>query len=273
MVLSGDSLTPLVPKYPSAEHAKAAASTTQFFSAESGVAAVLLVGACARGKATRDSDLDIVVLHALNVLEAEQLALVARWEQFQQRDATLEALVTVGKYAMVDLEFSTGRFAPKPRGHTTGPDPFELEIGNTLVYSVPFVERDAYFQHLKQQWLPYYAESLRKERLAQVHHYFQNNLEHIPLFLERGLHFQAFDRLCHAFQEFLQALFIAKRRYPIAYDKWIREQVEEILGLPGLYEQLPMLFEIRRFESHEIGAKAKDLRRLMEEYAVGETDP
>ncbi len=231
----------------------------------------MLVGACARGKATRDGDLDILVLQALNASDAEQLALAARWEQFQQQDANLKALLTVGKYAMVDLEFSTGRFAPKARGWTTGPDNFELEIGNTLVYSVPLLERDGYFQQLKQQWLPYYDESLRNERLALVHRYFQNNLDHIPLFIERGLHFQAFDRLCNAFQEFLQALFIARRRYPIAYDKWIREQVEEILGLRALHQQLPRLFEIRRFESDEIGAKAKDLTRLMEEYAVGWT--
>ena len=264
-------MTPLTTKYPSVEHAKAAASTAQFFSAEPGVAAVLLVGACARGKATRDSDLDILVLHALTASEAEQLALAARWEQFQQRDDNIKALPTIGKYAMVDLEFSTGRFAPKARGWTTGPDSFELELGNTIVYSAPLLERDGYFQQLKQQWLPYYDESLRNERLALVHHYFQNNLDHIPLFIERGLHFQAFDRLCNAFQEFLQALFIARRRYPIAYDKWIREQVEEILGLRALYQQLPRLFEIRRFESDEIGAKAKDLTRLMEEYAVGGT--
>lgn len=29
----------------------------------------------------------------------------------------------------------------------------------------------------------------------------------------------------------MQALFIARRTYPIAYDKWIREQVVDILGL------------------------------------------
>ena len=71
------------------------------------------------------------------------------------------------------------------------------------------------------------------------------------------------------FQEFLQALFIARRTYPIAYDKWIREQVEEILGLPDLYKQLPKLFEFSHFESSEIADKAKDLGGLLEEYAVG----
>ena len=54
------------------------------------------------------------------------------------------------------------------------------------------------------------------------------NLHHIPLYIKRGLYFQSFDRLYNAYQEFLQALFISRCTYPIAYNKWIREQVEEI---------------------------------------------
>ena len=68
---------------------------------------------------------------------------------------------------------------------------------------------------------------------------------------------------------FLQALFIARRTYPIAYDKWIREQVVEILSLPELYEQLPHLFEIERFESAELVDRADELGRLLATY-VGE---
>jgi hypothetical protein len=37
----------------------------------------------------------------------------------------------------------------------------------------------------------------------------------------------------------LQALFVERRTYPLAYNKWIREQVTEWLTLPGLYEELP----------------------------------
>ena len=83
----------------------------------------------------------------------------------------------------------------------------------------------------------------------------------------RGLHFQCFNRFYDAFREFLQALFIARRTYPIAYDKWIQEQIVEILGLPKLYERLPRLFEIHNFESHEILDKANTLRSLLDKYA------
>ncbi len=83
----------------------------------------------------------------------------------------------------------------------------------------------------------------------------------------RGLRFQSLDRLWKAFQEFLQALFITHRAYPIAYDKWVREQVEVILGLPGLFRELPPLFEVRRFESNELADKAAALRALLDQYA------
>jgi hypothetical protein len=75
------------------------------------------------------------------------------------------------------------------------------------------------------------------------------DLDHVPFFVGRGLYFQAFDRLYKAFQEFLQALFIARRVYPIAYNKWIHEQVAVRLGLPELYAQLPKILEITRLES------------------------
>ena len=94
-----------------------------------------------------------------------------------------------------------------------------------------------------------------------------NNLHHIPLYIERGLYFQSFDRLYNAYQEFLQALFISRRVYPIAYNKWIREQFEELLNEPALYEQLTHLFEIKHLESAEIADKAKEVEALLDQYA------
>jgi ADP-heptose:LPS heptosyltransferase len=82
------------------------------------------------------------------------------------------------------------------------------------------------------------------------------------------LYFQAFHRLYDAFREFLQALFISRRTYPIAYDKWVREQIEEILEMPELYQQLPRLLEIEHFESQEISHKARELNRLLKKYVV-----
>jgi hypothetical protein len=63
----------------------------------------------------------------------------------------------------------------------------------------------------------------------------------------------------------LQVLFINRRIYPIAYDKWVREQVVDILELPELYAHLPNLFEIKKFESDEVASKAAHLRHLLDQ--------
>ncbi len=189
-----------------------------------------------------------------------------QWEEFYTTAEVFHALLQVGKYSHVDLDFIDGRFVPKPRGWTSGPDEFELEIGNTLVYAVPLWKRGDYYDSLKAQWLPYYSEALRQERLTMVRRYCVNNLDHIPLYIRRELYFQSFNRLYDAFREFLQALFISRRIYPISYDKWIREQVEEVLDLPDLYQRLPRLFEISHFESNEIARKAEELQGMLEEY-------
>ncbi len=239
-----------------------------FFSKREETEAVILTGSCARGKATRDSCLDVIVLVSPEVLSKQRGELERFWTSFQEKGEAFDALLKAGKYSRVDLEFVDGNFALKERSWTSGPDNFELDIGNTLVYSLPLWDDSDYLRRLKEKWLPYYGEILGRERLRTVLRYCRNNLDHIPLYVERGLYFQSFHRLYDAFSEFLQALFISRRTYPIAYDKWVRDQVEGILGLHELYKLLPGLFEIRHFESREIADKADDLRTLLTKYVV-----
>jgi predicted nucleotidyltransferase len=253
-------------EYPTVEHEAASKAIVDFFSKAVDVEAVILTGSCARGKATKDSCLDITVLLSQKMALQNRSELDRRWSGFYENSAVFDRLRRVGAFSHVDLDFVDGCFVPKPRTWTSGPDEFELEIGNTLVYSRLLWERSECFEALEAKWLPYYGENLRRERLSGVKEFCFNNLDHIQLFVDRRLYFQAFDRLYNAFQEFLQALFISHRTYPITYDKWIREQVEEILGMPKLYRQLPRLFEIRHFESQEIAEKAKELRRLFEKH-------
>lgn len=255
------------PAFPTPEHEKAAQAIVQFFVGGFHIDAVLLVNSCARGKATRDSCLDINVLVAPEMLDIQRDTLEKRWDEFYDSGQAFKALAAVGRYSAVHLDFLDGAFEPKQRDEAPGPDSFELEIGNSLVYSVPLWQGSDYLERLKLKWLPYCDETLRRTRLNMVRHYCLNNLHHIPLYSERGLYFQCFDRLYNAYREFLQALFISRRVYPIAYNKWIREQIEEILGLPELYARLTGLFEIKHFASPEIVEKAKVVERLLEMYA------
>lgn len=253
--------------YPTLEHQQAADVIVNFFSKQFEIDAVLLVNSCARGKASRDSCLDIVALVQPDRLHPHLSEWQQRWEHFARTDATIEALRRAGKYSVVHFDFSDGVFQPEERDEAAGPDNFELGMGNFLAYSVPLWQGSDYLAQLKREWLPYYNDTLRRERLHMVRQYCLNNLHHIPLYLERGLYFQSFDRLYNAYREFLQAVFISRRTYPIAYNKWIREQIVDILNLPELYERLPRLFEIKCFESLEIGEKAREVEQLLEQYA------
>jgi predicted nucleotidyltransferase len=254
--------------YPTPEHEAAAEAIVEYVATNYRVDAVLLVNSCARGKATRDSCLDVSVLARPELQQSQLDVLEANWGRFEETNPAIAAMKRVGRYSVVHPNFTDGTFIPSERDEAAGPDWFEVEVGNLLAYSVPLWQGSDYYEQLKRQWLPYYDEGLRRERLAMVRGYCLNNLHHIPLYIERGLHFQSFDRLYNAYQEFLQALFIARRTYPIAYNKWIREQIEEILGLPELYAQLSHLFEIKRFESAELADKALEVEQLLEKYAL-----
>ena len=253
--------------YPTVEHQTAAKTIVDFFTSNYKIDAVLLVNSCARGKATRDSCLDIVTLSKPDPSRSSLSALEAGWAELEKSSQEIQDLYKVGQYSVVHPDFIHGVFNPREQDESAGPDDFEVEVGNFLAYSVPLWQGSDYFTQLKKQWLPYYDDGLRQQRLDKVRWYCLNNLHHIPLYVSRGLYFQSFDRLYNAYREFLQALFIARRTYPIAYNKWIHEQVVEILGLPELYEQLSHLFEIKKFESSEIAGKAKELEELLEKYA------
>jgi predicted nucleotidyltransferase len=259
------------PAYPTPQHASAADAVVEIFSRHAAVEAVLLMGSCARGKASIDSCLDLLILVRPKNLAHHRRELESLWNKRYTSGAVFQELLAVGSFSHVDLEFVDGVFKEPPHDWTSGADSFELEIGNTLAYSLPLWERTnpargSYYRELQAEWLPYYNETLRRARLAMVLRYCRNNLAHIPLYAPRGLHFQCFKRFYNAFEEFLQALFISRSTYPISYDKWVKEGVADVLAMPELYARLPRLFEISNFESDEIVSKARELEGLIRTY-------
>lgn len=253
--------------YPTIEHANAARDILGLFSNNHPIDAILLTNSCARGRATRDSCLDMVVLVNNETLRDQRAALEQEWREFRENSPVIRALGEVGRYSDVHLDFIDGVFTPAEQEEGGSQDPFELEIGNYLVYGLPLWQSGEYLAGLKHKWLPFYDDELRMHRLMMVRRSCLDNLQHIPLYVKRGLYFQSFDRLYNAYRELLQAVFISHRTYPLAYNKWIREQVEEILGLPQLYVVLSHLFEIGSFESSELEEKAGVVEKLLDQYA------
>jgi predicted nucleotidyltransferase len=249
-------------KYPTKEHETAAKKFVEIFSKDKRVMSILLVNSCARGMASRDSCLDLCVI----VKEKKDTQRI--WKKFEKLTSGIKEFVDlkkVGRFSHIDLNITDGKIKPKTRGWETGPDEFELEIGNIFVYSVILFDKDNYFKKVSKAYLPYYNEALRKKKLEEAKRYFINNIDHIPLFVNRGLYFAAFDRFYKAAQEFMQALFIAKKIYPISYVKWVKWQFVDVLKMPELYKEFVKIHEINSFESNEIANKAEMLRKMFEE--------
>ena len=250
------------PAYPTRQHERAAEAIVGFFAQLPETEAVLLTNSCARGKATPDSCLDMLVLAPTDAVAK----LDSAWNRFAVTSDAVSGLGAAGRWSDVHLDVGDGVFDVQPIEHEL--DWLEVAVGNALAYSVPLFERGERLARLRAEWLPFYADELRSERLPAARATCLGYLERIPWFLDRELWFQALARLHGAFQWFLLALHVSRRTYPVAYDKWIHEQVVDNLGLPEVYEQLPHLFEISRLESRELEEKAVDLRALVHTYVT-----
>jgi hypothetical protein len=244
-------------------HARAAEVATEFLASCDEVDAVMIVGSSARRTDANDLDISALVVagEATNQVEA-------RFTEFAQGRADFDALAAVGPFVEIDFHAVSGEFSPGARGWTTGPDTFELELGNELAYSVPLWTRNDRFARLRDHWLPFYDDQLREARLADARMYAINDLDHVSIMVRRDEPFHAFHRLYYAFHGFLQALFIMRRTYPIAYDKWIREQVEGLLGLPELYAQLPGIIGVGALDLAGITDSVERLRELLDHWTV-----
>lgn len=249
--------------YPTVQHRLATEAAVEFFSAQEGVEAILLICSLARGTATPQSDLDLGILVRPGM---EWQAMRECWDAFYQRNPVFADLLRISSLMHVDVSFTDGCFTLRGRGVLSGPDAFELEIGNFLAYSKLLWRNGPYYQELEGKWLPYYDDVLRQNRLQEAIKYCRINLEHVQVYVERGLHFQAHSRFYLAVQDFLHGLFVVHRKYPVAYNKWIRDQFINILDLPELYRLVVSLFEIHHLEAGELAQKAEALDTLTGEY-------
>jgi len=225
---------------------------------------VLVVNSCARGQAVPESDLDFVILTKPNTTPDEIINIENSWQIYSTTHPTFLKYKRSNQFAHLHLDIIDGNYTPTILEKGEPIDYFEIEIGNQICYSAPLDKIGLYFQELQNKWLPYYDEDLRLQRLKMIKDACNYDLDHIPFFIKRELYFQAFDILYKAFQEYLQAFFIAHRTYPIAYNKWIKEQVLKWLKAPDLYPKLSPILSVSNIESNQTNDKAKILRELLD---------
>lgn len=255
------------PTFPTTLHQETAELVKDYFLLIPQVDTVLVVNSCAREQAVPESDLDFAILVHPDTSPTEIRNIETNWQTYIEIQPTFSKYKQSNQFAHLHLDIIDGIYTPKKIDIGEPIDYFELEIGNQIRYSAPMGNSGPYFQKLQNTWLPYYNEELRQIRLAAIRNACEYDLNHIPFFIDRNLHFQAFDILYKAFQEYLQALFITNRTYPIAYNKWIKEQIVKWLNKPGLYPKLLPILSVSNIESNEINDKAKMLRGLLDDLA------
>ena len=256
--------------FPTSNHAKTAELIAGFFEHRPSVDTVLLVNSTARNKATGKSDLDVAVLVGEGTTASEMVEMEAAWTRFASSSGTVTEFLNLGPYTKIHLDLFDGRFVHGVWGESGGPDNFDIEIGNRIANSLPIHGSGRYFRELQSLWLPFYDRDLRNARLSMVGSACAYDIERVSYYFERHLPFHAFDILYKAYQEFLQAVFISRQTYPIAYNKWIQEQVVEWLELPELFDDLPKVLSIADIESESLLASATLLSSLLQRWVVAE---
>jgi hypothetical protein len=255
--------------FPTHLHARVAALFAGFFEHREPVDTILVVNSCARGRATPESDLDLAALVVSGTPQSAMPDLEAAWSRFAARNGTVAEFLEMGPFSHVHIDVFDGSFVPPVWDEGGGPDSFEIEIGNRIAHSMPLTGAGPYFEALQEEWLPFYDSVLQERRIRMAREacaYSIRNLHHL---YKRGLHFHAFDKLYKAYQEFLQGIFISRQTYPVAYTKWIHEQVVEWLELPELYEDLPRVISVRDIESGDLVESADLLSELLEHWVTG----
>lgn len=253
----------LKPTFPTSLHQDTAESVSDYFLQIPSVDTVLVVNSCARGQAVPESDLDFAILLKPITTPTEIKNIETSWQTYCNSQSTFLKYKRSNPFAHIHLDIIDGNYIPTILEVGVASDYFEIEIGNQICYSAPMDSAGNYFKELQNKWLPYYNEELRIQRLEMTRNACEYDLDHIPFFIKRSLYFQAFDILCKAFQEYLQTLFIANKTYPVAYNKWIKEQVVKWLNKPELYPKLSPILSISNIESNEINDKTKMLRELL----------
>jgi hypothetical protein len=251
------------PIFPTSLHQDTAELVKNYFLNIPSVDTVLVVNSCARGHAVPESDLDFAILVKPDTTKTEIETIEVTWKTYYNTQPTFLKYKQSNQFAHLHLDIIDGNYTPTILEVGVASDFFEIEIGNQICYSAPMDNAGNHFKELQNKWLPYYNEELRIQRLTMTRNACEYDLDHIPFFIKRSLYFQAFDILCKAFQEYLQTLFIANKTYPIAYNKWIKEQVVNWLNKPDLYPKLSPILSISNIESNEINDKAKMLRELL----------
>jgi len=255
--------------YPNDEYPKVLTKVTDYFKAYPGVYAVVLTGSLARGRAVEGSCIDLSIFLGKKQFETLASTLKSRVEAYSglggricYYEGDVEGGVLFGGIR-VDVIFTNGNLDPhSENSFDITRDEFETTIGNLFVYCVVLYKKGSRYENLKRKYLPFYNDALRKIRLAGTGEEFAYKIWKTEWLAERGEYLSSLEALLEAQRIFLQHLFIKKRKYPIDYVKWIKEQCAQTLQMPDLYQELVSIINGIELDKKGLTTKASILEQL-----------
>jgi len=259
--------------YPNENYERILAKVIGYFKRHRDVYAIVLTGSLARGKAVEGSCIDMCIFLEKRCFDALASTVKSRSEAYSRlggnicfHEGELEGGILFGD-VRVDLIFTYGKFDfHSENSLDITRDEFETTIGNLFAHSVLLYEKGKRYQKLKQKYLPFYNSRLRKARLAGTRDELNYKIWKTKWLAERGEYLASLAVLLEAQRIFLQYLFIKKRKYPIDYIKWVKEQCIHILRMPVLYHELVSTIDGVELTKRGMNAKANTLEKLFLKY-------
>lgn len=249
--------------FPTDTHRKVTERAVDLLSRHRSIEAIILTCSCARGLGSRDIDYAAFVTPGTSLEEIKYIE--SEWYRAINEDITFKSFRQTGPFFQLDLWVTDGQFQPKYQPHllSHGPDCMELDIGNLYMYSKPLSGNLDRFNQTKESLLPYYSDELRNQRLTEARNSALESAEYVAWDHGRGHHYLALKRLQTSFEYFLHGLFISKRIYPIAYDKWLQEQFRDLLNMPQLYGHLTNILKIPEISGDSLNQSADQIKKLV----------
>jgi hypothetical protein len=237
-------------RFPTPEHARRLRDAVERFEPDPRIKAMILTNSLARGEGDRFSDLDFAVFVAEGDL------------------AEYKAIAKEIRHAASDFEVhmaaTTLTFVPREMD-LNDLDGYEIRIGNFLAHPLVVFDRDGDWHEARARHLPYYDEATARARRARFRELASYQADCCRIAVERGLAFEAAQRVLQSLSLFFAALFIDRRVYPVDYQKRIEQQVTRWLGLPEVVEEArgvlaldaadPATFRRALAELHELLAR------------------
>jgi hypothetical protein len=251
--------------YPTAAHARAAEVAAAFFAEQVETEAIVLAGECGRGAGQPTDPVEQIVLVPPDVLARQGERLFRCWVDLHETETAFKELRESAPGADLIIEFSACCYTPAWVDWHLGNEMLELKVGREIAYATPLWDRRGQIGRLRTEWLPYYNNDLQKERLARVHPACREHLT--PLTGDLRSSPAVFDPLLRGVRRFMQALMIARRKYPLSYSGLLYEQIVGILGMEALYDELIHLFTLDSRVAYSLAARAARLLELLDLYA------